>query len=71
MCKFCETQKGLINKSESRVLNMANVNNGKWAVFTEVFGDNIFMMLDDGENISTINGIEINYCPMCGRKLRK
>lgn len=50
---------------------MANVNNGKWAVFTEVFGDNIFMMLDDGENISTINGIEINYCPMCGRKLRK
>lgn len=69
MCKFCEKQKGLIFELKSKILNIAKINNGKQTAFTEIFDNSLMMTLDDGENLSTVSSIEINYCPMRGRKL--
>lgn len=59
MCDFCKNsgENKPICEDDIERWSIQRLNNGKWCVFHRIF------------RIPGARGIEINYCPNCGRKL--
>ena len=79
MCDFCSNDNFLMKK---KVLNDSMVGWDKDMKATELWYMEIAVMLDDRGYIRLVNPddcqcldhgqkIEINYCPMCGKKYRE
>lgn len=71
MCEYCEIEKPIIDFSKSDIDKRSlkvNIGNG-WSG-----GKGVFRVLSIDLNVNgneTNFCAEINYCPMCGRKLEK
>jgi hypothetical protein len=55
MCEYCEGSKELFYK-------------GRWYLCVE--NSSIYIEVEYGEYV-LIQHVDVNYCPMCGRKLEK
>ena len=62
MCKVCESEEALISIDISYLFKQSNF---KFAVL----GDKIYLAEDNKLNIEMY--WKINYCPICGKKLKK
>ena len=78
MCGFCEGNDSLPIYGWDDGINPTYVMVKK--IFNEPLYSNIHIMLEDGHNILGYDNssneyateyVEINYCPICGRKLKE
>lgn len=68
MCEYCES-----NEPKSILIYRHTLLNVKSSISAEIGSDaeSIVLYSASGCNIKLLDVTHINYCPMCGRKLRE
>lgn len=69
MCEFCEQIKKYIPPDDIELLEEMKRNGDCWTAYSSVYLIDDILYFDNSATEYPHERMQINYCPMCGRKL--